>query len=455
MALTRDRIHRIFTLAIPIIGGMISQNILNLVDTAMVGVLGDEALAAVGLGGFANFLLGAFFLGLSSSVQATASRRVGEGRLDRAAEPLNGGLLIAIGIALPWSLVVAFFSNELFGLLVSDPQVVSSGGPYLQARLLAMVGMSMNFSFRGFWNATDRPGLYMRALIVMHITNITLNYLLIFGAYGFPRLGATGAGVASAIATYIGTAYYFILGFRHGRENGFLRVRPSHRSVATLLRLTVPAGLQQFFFAAGMTAFFWIVGKVGTAELAAANVLINLTLVGILPGLGFGLASATLVGQALGRKEPDDASRWAWDVSLVSATSVLILALPGAFAPDFLLELFLPIRFADELLANGPAAISTLELARLPLQIVALSLSLDTVSMVMMSSLIGAGDNRRVMYTTLVLQWGVFLPLAYLLGPVLGHGLLILWLSQVGYRLAQGVVFVVLWTRGSWRVIKI
>jgi putative MATE family efflux protein len=180
---------------------MLSQNVLNLVDTAMVGTLGDAALAGVGLGGFANFLFSAFILGISAGVQAMAARRVGEGRLSETAIPLNGGLLIALVIAVPWSALLITLAWEYFPVLTNDAAVVEQGVPYLRARLFAMFAMGMNFAFRGYWNAVDKSILYMRTLISMHVVNIFLNWVLIFGNLGAPELGAQGAGVASAIAT--------------------------------------------------------------------------------------------------------------------------------------------------------------------------------------------------------------------------------------------------------------
>ena len=106
--LDRLRTRTILVLALPIIGGMASQNVLNLVDTAMVGYLGAPSLAAVGMGSFANFMAVAFIMGLSAGVQAIASRRLGEGRRDQTASGLNAGLLIALLVAVPWSLILSF-----------------------------------------------------------------------------------------------------------------------------------------------------------------------------------------------------------------------------------------------------------------------------------------------------------------------------------------------------------
>lgn len=421
---------------------MLSQNVLNLVDTAMVGSLGDAALAGVGLGGFTNFLLSSFVLGLSAGVQAMAARRVGEGRLGDTAIPLNGGLLIALIVAVPWSAVLISTAPEYFPWLTTDGAVVEQGVPYLRARLFAMAAMGMNFAFRGYWNAVDKSILYMRTLISMHVLNIFLNWVLIFGNLGAPELGATGAGVASAISTIFGTVSYFVLGRSYARDAGFMHGLPDRPTVKTILRLAAPAGLQQFFFAAGMTVFLALVARMGTPELAATKVIIDLILVGILPGLGFGLAAASLAGQALGRGDPADAKQWGWDVTKIAVVVVGALSVPAVIAPELILGVFI----------RGPA---TLVLAAIPLRIVAASLFVDTLGMVFMNALIGVGDVKRVMLISTSFQWLIFLPAVYLIGPVMGWGLLAVFAAQIFYRLLQSVTFTLMWKAGRWQSIEL
>ena len=437
-----ERRRHILALALPIIGGMISQNVLNLVDTAMVGTLGDEAIAAVGVGGFLNFLLTAVILGLGAGVQAMASRRVGEGRDTETAVPLNGGLIVALVVGIPLSILLVWASPWIFPAVHDDPAVVTIGVPYLQVRLVAMVAMASNYSFRGYWNAVEKSMLYMRTLIVMHVANIVLNWVLIFGNLGAPEMGAVGAGVASAISTFIGTGAYIALGMHHARGGGFLRRLPDWATVHTMVRLAVPAGIQQLFFAAGMTAFIKIVGLLGTEELAVSKVLIDLMLVGILPGLGFGLAAASLVGQALGRGDPNDAKQWGWDVVKMAMLVVGAIGLPAALAPDLLLSGFL----------HDPA---TRALGVMPLRLIGIFLVTDCVGMVLMNSLMGAGATKTAMLWSTSLQWLLFLPLAYLVGPVAGFGLVAVWAANVGYRQLQSLVFASLWARGSWQNLKV
>ncbi len=445
----RDRVRQVLAIALPIIGGMTSQNILNLVDTGMVGTLGDEALAAVGTGGFANFLAMAFITGLSAGVQAIASRRKGEGRESETAVALNGALLIAVVMGVPLSIGLWFVVPHVFPVLNPDPMVVETGVPYLQARILAMVAVGMNFAFRGYWNGVNLSKLYLRTLLVMHAANITLNWLLIFGNLGAPQMGAAGAGVASAIATYIGTGYYVLLGLRHAGKAGFLRRLPDREGFRTIGRLALPNAFQQLFFAAGFNVLFWIIAHsniasdaVATAEVAAANVVINVTLVAVLPGLGLGLAAASLVGQALGRRDPADAMAWGWDVVRIAAGVMSVLGLPMLLFPDAILGVFLQHD-------------ATIDIARGPLRLVGATIGIDAIGMVLMNALIGAGASRTSMVVSITTQWFLFLPVAYLLGPVFGLGLMAIWIANSTYRGLMAVIFAHLWRRGRWAEIEV
>jgi putative MATE family efflux protein len=429
-------------LALPIIGGMSSQTLFNLVDTAMVGTLGTAPLAGVGIGGFATFMSIALVMGLSAGVQAMCARRKGEGRLSETAVPLNGGLMLALALAVPLSMVLYSVAPDLYVLLNNDPEVVAAGVPYFEARLFGMVAVGMNFAFRGYWNGVSLSTVYLRTLLVMHMVNIPLNYLLIFGEFGFPELGTQGAAIGTTVANYVGTATYFWIGWRRARGNGFLVRLPRRATMLTILRLSIPSSIQQFFFAAGFTAMFWIVGLVGTQEVAAANVLINLVLVAILPGLAMGLAAASLVGQALGAGDKQAARCWGWDVVVVSAVIMGALGLPAVLFPDLLLSAFL----------HDP---ETLELARWPLRMTGATIMVDALGMVLMNAMLGAGAARSVMVASITIQWIVFLPLAYMVGPVLGFGLIGIWTCQIGWRVTQAIVFTSMWRRGKWAEIRV
>lgn len=439
--------RQILVLALPIIGGMVSQNVLNIVDTLMVSRLGPAALAAVGLGGFTNFLAMAFVTGLSAGVQAMASRRKGEGRHSETAVPLNGGLIMVAAVAIPLSALLVFAAPYFFPLLSSDPEVVAHGVPYLQARLVAIIAVGSNFAFRGYWNGIGKSYVYMLTIVIMHVCNVALSYVLIFGELGMPELGTMGAGIGTAASTFIGAGIYFAMTASTERDAGFLGGVPDWATIKSMIRISVPNGVQQTFFAAGLTAFFVIVGLVGTRELAAANVLVNIMLVAVLPGLGLGLAAASLVGQALGRKDPDDAERWGWDVVRVASLVMGVLGLPMLIVPEVMLDPFFDLAKADEAAA--------LALAVWPLRLIGLFIILDGTGMVLLNALLGAGATRPAMIVSIAMQWGLFLPVAYVVGPVLGGGLIAIWIAQMSYRSLQALVLAGIWRSRRWASIEL
>jgi MATE family multidrug resistance protein len=440
--MTPERRKRILALSLPIIGGMASQNLFNIVDTAMVGRLGDAALAAVGVGGFVAFACQALVLGVSTGVQSVAARREGAGLKGRPVRVLNSALLLILCVAPLLSMALIQLAEPVFPFLNADPAVIGQGVPYLEVRLAAMVFIGMNFAFRGYWNAMHLAHIYMATLISVHACNIFLNWVLIFGHLGAPALGVTGAGYASALSLAFGTLVYTVIGLTHGGTKGFARGLADRGEMRSLIRISIPSSLQQMFFAAGLVAMFWIIGRIGTPEVAVANVLITVTLFAILPGLGLGIACTTLVGRALGAGDVDDAHRWGWDVVRVAVVLMSALALPMLLVPDLVSSIFL----------TDP---ETRDLARWPMRLVGFVMPVEAVGFVLLHALLGAGDARRVMIVSVITQWVLFLPLAYVIGPVAGYGLLGVWIWQGVSRIIQAGVFWASWQSRRWQHVTV
>ena len=438
----RQRLSQILLLGLPIIGGMLSQSLINLVDAAMVGHLGEKALAGVGLGSYANFVAVSLIMGLGSAVQALVARRRGEGHPEQEATPLNAGLALALLVGLPLGLACWLAAPWLIGLLTQDPEVAGIARDYFQWRVLAVAAVGLNFSFRGFWNGSHRSGTYLRILLGMHLFNAALSYCLIHGLLGLPRLGAEGSGLGTCIALYLGSLVYALETWRVARRSGFLSHQPRPMELQVLLRLALPNSLQQFLFASGITLLFWIIAQIGSAELAVAHVLINLTLLLILPAVGLGMAATTLVSHSLGAGDVDAAHRWGWEVVRIATLGLALLGVPFWLAPGAILGLFV----------NDPALI---ELGTWPLRLTGLGMVLDSASLVLTQALLGAGASRTVMAVSLGNQWLLFLPLAYLTGPVLGYGLLAVWGLYMLQRGIASLLFAVMWQRRDWARIEL
>ncbi|NVK22192.1 MAG: MATE family efflux transporter [Kangiellaceae bacterium] len=439
--LNKNRSQQVLHISLPIVGGMISQNVLNLVDAAMVGTQGSAAIAAIGIAGFINFMAVAFFMGFASGVQAMVARRMGEGRDSEAAYPLNAALLIITLLALPTSIILFFLAPKILGALNNDPELLREGVPYLQARFAGILAIGLNFSYRSYWSAIKQTKFYLRTLLIMHSLNIVLNYCLIFGNFGFPELGTLGAGIGTSVSLGLGSLYYHYLAQRHTKHFGYLEHLAKWPTIKSIFKISFPASLQQLFFAGGFTALFWIIGKVGTDELAAANAITNVMLVAILPCIALGIGAATLVGQALGRQDKHDAYLWGWDVAKMALIFAVGLGILFYVFTDPIMGIFL----------KEPEA---LQAAHYPFKLSALIIMIDAIGLVFLNALNGAGSTKPTMYVSLITQWALFLPVAWYLGPHLGYGLLIIWFSYAVYRVIQTAAFIWLWQRRNWAHIQ-
>ncbi|TLF53392.1 MATE family efflux transporter [Halomonas urmiana] len=432
------RRQTILRLSLPIIAGMLTQSLLNLIDAALVGSLGSVPLAGVGIGGYAMFLITAMVFGLSSGVQAQTARRHGEEDWGRRALALNAGLAIALAVAGPLTLLCLWQAPRLLALINQDPAVNAVAVEYFRWRVVSLIPVAMIFCFRGYWNGIQQTGLYLRIILVMHAINVVASLGLIFGLAGLPAMGAAGAGAGTSLSLFVGLATWAGLSLRHATGSGFLAERPRGAVLATTLRLATPHSFQQLWFAAGYAVLFWILGRIDTASVAVGHVLVNLSLLLILPGVGLGMAAMSLVGQALGRQAHGEAHRWGWDVVRLAWCGLAVLALPMLLFPETVLRLFL----------HDPTLVA---LGRLPLQLTAVMIVLDAAALVFAQALLGAGANRTVMTATLSLQWLVFLPLAWWVGVALEQGLLGIWWVQLGYRCLNSAWFMLIWQRRRWQ----
>ncbi len=439
---SRQRYREILNISLPIILALTSQNLLNIVDTWIVGRLGSLALAAVALSATTNWVASSFFIGLGSGVQALVARRVGERNLPGAAAALNRTLIFCVYAVVPLAILCATFADTILAISTSRDDVLLVGTPYLAIRLSGLPFLAANFAFRGYWNGLGMSQVYLRTILVIHAANVVLSYGLVFGALGMPELGIFGAGVGSTVAQALGTAYYCYLARRVGSKEAFLS-RKHTCSLRALLKLGAPAGIQTLLFSTGFLIFFMITDRLGAKELGASQVLVTMALVSILPAVGFGLGAASLVGQALGAQRPADARTWGWMTMIAGCVFVGVVGGVESLTAGWWMDMFIPTD--PEAAAVGTPA----------LRIIGAIMVLDAVGVILSNTLIGAGATRQVLFWSVATQYGIFLPLAWYLGLHLGLGLVSLWGAWAFYRVLFGLCMIGLWRGDSWLGIKV
>lgn len=436
-----ERYKKILALAAPLIGAMISQNLLNLVDSFMVGRIGTAALAAVAAGGIVNWLAVSGVMSLSTGVQQLAARRLGESKEDEIALPLNAGLLTGLCISIPLAFIFSSYAHEVISLISDDPEVIQEGTDYLSITFLAIPILGMNFCFRGYWNGVNKQKVYMLTIICIHITNAVLNYIFIFGKFGCPALGTTGAALASLLAPVIGTVIYFTIALKTLTKNGFLKKIPSD-VIRSLVKLSIPNAIQSILYALSYSVLYKIIAMLGTNELAAAGIIINFALVCYLPALAFGMVATSLVGQSLGARDPEDADLWAKQITKLCTAALTIMSIPFLLAPEFLLGIFI----LDQ---------EAVKVASMAVVILGLSLPFEGIVLVLQHSILGAGDSKKVMYISTGSSWLFYLPVAWFMGHSLGWKLNGIWTANLLLQVSLAAVYAGLWRNGYWKSIKI
>ncbi|MGY4876689.1 MATE family efflux transporter [Vreelandella aquamarina] len=430
-------VHRqgkVMRLALPIMLGMLSQSMLNLIDAALVGHLGQEALAGVGIGGYAMFMMTALVFGLSSSVQSQTSQDVGAAN-SLLTRSLHSGLLISVLVGLPLSWFAWWQAPWIIKLITPSDDVTHIAIDYFRWRVVSLTAVALTLCFRGYWNGRQQTHLYLRIIVIVHVFNVIASAGLIYGIGVLPALGASGAGIGTTLSLLLGLIIW--MGVTYS-AHALTQHKQTLHSIRTTLLLALPHSMQQVWFAAGYVVLFWLLSRMGTESVAVGHVLVNLSLLLILPGVGVGVAAMSLVGEALGRQDQQAAHRWGIDALSVAGVLLTLLALPMLLFPAALLSLF----FDDR---------SLIQLGELPLQITGLMIVLDTAALVLAQALMGAGAQRTVMFLTLSLQWLVFLPLAWWVGINMGHGLLGVWLAQLFYRALNSGSFLWVWQRRRWQ----
>lgn len=436
--------REIVRLASPVIVGMVSTTVLNIVDTAMVGRLGDTPLAAVGLGSFITLILVLIFGSLHVGTQAVTARRLGEGRSGDYARILANTVFLSAVVGIVVSALGTAFARPIFSLLTDRPSVAAEGIPYLRIRMAGAFAVIITYTLRGYVFGLARVRIDMFASLIVNLLNILLNWLLIFGHGPFPALGTRGAAIASVISTATGLAVYLLfVELRIVR-----RMHPSRRRagldagmMALILRISAPRAVQSLS-TVGFVVFLGLVGRIGIAELAISNIIFKAFNVTFMIGMAVGTAAATLVGRSLGEGDPDRAARFGWRSALLGASTMGLIGALFMFFPRQIMGVF----------TREP---ETIALGVVPFRLLGAFQLIDGYGIVLSRVLQGAGSTMYVMISEIACVWGILIPYSTLAVSALGGGLVAAWWSIYLYFSIFAALMAWKFREGGWRHIHI
>jgi putative MATE family efflux protein len=442
---TEVRLNRaILLLAVPMILEMVLESLFGVVDVFWVGHLGANSVATVGLTESMLSLVFAVGLGLSLSTTAMVARRVGEkdheGAAVAAVQAVVLGLLTSAVMGIP----CLIFAPELLRLMGASPGIIAVGTTYTRIVLGGSGVVLMLFLNNAIFRGAGDAAIAMRLLWVSNIINLALDPCLIFGLGPFPRLGVTGAAIATFTGRSIGVAYQFYRLFRGTERIRVLarQLRINLQVLARLFRVSL-TGIMQFAIAhTSWIGLVRIVSTFGAAALAGYTIAIRIVVFAILPSWGLSNAAATLVGQNLGAKKPDRAELAVWRTGFYN---MLFLGSLGAVFVVFAEPIV-------RLFTNDPAVIL---LGAACLKIVSYGNIGYAYGMVMMQAFNGAGDTVTPTIVNLFGFWLLEIPLAYWLAITLGLRSNGVYFSIVIAEGSIAAASAILFKRGKWKSRKI
>jgi len=431
----------IILLAIPMVLEMCMESIFAVVDIKWVSYLGPDAMATVGLTESMLTLIYAIAIGLSIGATATVARRIGEHNPDGAARAAVQSIALGLIVAILLALIGAPLAPKLLSLMGASQSVVANGVWFTRIMLAGNVTVVMLFMINAIFRGAGDAAIAMRVLWFANIINIVLGPCFIFGLGPFPKLGIAGAAVATNIGRGAGAIYAFSRLVRKGGrfdiQRRHFRLEPA--IMGRLVRLSATGTFQVFIGMASWIGLVRTISTFGTDALAGYVVGIRVIIFALLPSFGMSNAAATMVGQALGAKNPERAERAVWKAGFYNFIFLGSVGLIFVLFARPIIGLF----------THDPAVV--------PygvdcLRIVACGFLFYAYGMVLTQSFNGAGDTWTPTILNLFVFWLWELPLAYVLAVVLGFGPRGVFLAITIAFSTLAIVSAIFFKRGKWKL---
>ena len=295
--------RRTLRLAVPVFLAMISQTVIQVTDTAMVGVLGARELAAVGICGIAFWTLLALPMGFSMGVQAITARRFGERNFQALGRILVSCSVFVVVFAAVLTPFLMLYSREIADVLSRDAAMVRIADAFLYIRFAGFGIFFLTFTLVWFFNGLGKMTVGMLASILQAGLNVFLNWVFIYGNLGAPAMGTEGAALASTLAGSAGLLLLIAYAFWDRDVRSYFAGGESPFSFAVLgdvMKVSLPPGLDNLLTHVSFLGFYQLADMLGFVAAASTNIIISVMSIAFMPGFAFGITATTILGQAMG-----------------------------------------------------------------------------------------------------------------------------------------------------------
>ena len=427
------------TLATPVILGMLGHTFVSFVDNIMVGQLGTAELAAVSLGNSFMFIAMSLGIGFSTAITPLVAEADGEGNFEKGKSSFKHGLFLCtvLGIAL---FISVFVAEPLLHFMKQPEEVVRLAIPYLNLVAASLIPLVIFQAFKQFSDGMSMTRYPMYATLLANVVNVILNYLFIFGKFGFPELGIVGAAIGTLASRVIMVIYlWYLLSQHHKSREYVLNIKIftlSKSMMKKIIGIGFPSAMQMFFEVAIFTAAIWLSGILGKNPQAANQIALNLSSMTFMVAMGLSVAAMIRVGNQKGLKRFRELRRIAFSVFFLSTLFAIVFAalffIFNSSLPKVYLDYDDPANFADNY--------EVWTIASKLLIIAAVFQISDTIQVVALGVLRGMQDVKIPTLITFIAYWLIGFPISYYLSMYTDYKSSGIWIGLLAGLTASGIM---------------
>ncbi len=434
----------ILKISYPIILTLVAQNVINVTDTAFLGRVSEVALGASAIAGVFYFAIYMVGFGFSQGVQILIGRRNGEQNFSEIGPVFNNGLLFNIFLGGLIFLGSFFGVPHLMKVLVSSQNIYNATIEYLDWRIFGYFFIFASVVFRSFYVGITQTKVLTISAIITAVVNIGLDYLLIFGKFGFPAMGIAGAAIASVVAEAVSTfylVYHTYLRVDVKKFNLISTLRPSFEIIGQILNLSIFVMFQFLISISTWFLFFIFIERMGERPLAVTNIGRSMYVLLMIPAAAFSTTAGTLVSNMIGaglKTEVIDTVNKIIRIAILSVAPFLVFAF-------FFPELFAHI-YTDDI---------TLVKAAVPvIRVVSVAVAFFAAGNVIINSVSGTGSTQTAFYIE-VITLTFYLAYVYYTSIVNRQATAVVWMSEFIYWTLTGGLGYLFIRKGKWHELEI
>ena len=429
-------------LAAPVILGMLGHTFVSFVDNIMVGQLGTAELAAVSLGNSFMFIAMSIGIGFSTAITPLIAEAHSSKNFEAGKSAFKHGLFLCsvLGVAL---FLALFFAKPIMYLMKQPTEVVELAIPYLDLVAFSLVPLIIFQAFKQFGDGLSLTKYPMYATILANVVNVVLNYILIFGKFGFPELGIVGAAYGTLISRFVMLWYLWYLLKRKEASKAYVTniklFQLSKQKINKIIGLGAPSAMQMLFEVAIFTAAIWLSGLLGKNPQAANQIALNLSSMTFMVAMGLGVAAMIRVGNQKGLHAYKELRRIAISIFLFGFVFAVVFCLAFAIFNEAFPKLYVDLK--DEL--NLKDNIEVIKIASQLLFAAAIFQISDSLQVIVLGALRGLQDVKIPTLLTFISYWIIGFPVSWFLGKEDMYGSFGIWLGLLaGLTTAAVLLFI-------------